>query len=70
MEHLPKILPGYYRNRGIVPYDRQCCQVYKGPSGKNPIANGYGSASLERPFDYGENCDLQRCGIAPMFKNL
>lgn len=68
MEKLPRVLPGYYRNRGIMPYDYQCCRIYNGPNGKNPIPNGYGAPALARPLDYGENQVRQRCGISPPYK--
>ena len=70
MEQLPKILPGYYRNRGILPFDNQCCRIYKGPNGRNPIPNGYGSSSILLPLDYGENQTKQRCGIIPSYKKI
>ena len=70
MEHLPKVLPGYYWNRGVMPYDAQCCQIYSGPNGKNPIPNGYGAPSLAPPLDYGENQVQARCGVAPSYKQL
>ncbi len=67
MENLPRVLPGYYHHRGTIPYDSRCCRVYNGPNGSNPIPNGYASASLSRPLDYGEKQIQQRCAIGPAF---
>jgi len=65
LQSLPKILPGYYKNscgnyKGKV--------IYNGPSGMNPIANGYTSGSMDRPFDYSEKYIQSKCAISPPYQ--
>jgi hypothetical protein len=59
MNNLPKIFPGYCIGRAVY-----------NPSGMNPIANGYSSASINRPFGYEENQVQQRCAISPNCESI